>query len=51
MSTGRNVLIPVTSRRNAFETQLINTFPNMNMNVTKVHKVAKSKAALLKYID
>jgi len=24
---------------------------NMNMKVTKVHKVAKSKAALLKYID
>ena len=49
MCTGRNVLIPVTSRRNAFETQLIDTFPNMYMDVSKVHEVARSKAATLKY--
>lgn len=49
MCTGRNMLIPITSRRNAFESQLINTFPNMNMNVSRVNEVARSKAAILKY--
>jgi hypothetical protein len=51
MCTGRNVFIPVTSRRNAFEIQPINKYPKMKMNVTNVQQVARSKAALLKYTD
>jgi hypothetical protein len=45
------MLTPVTFRRNAFETQPVNKYPNMKMNVTKVQEVARSKAALLKYRD
>ena len=37
--------------RNSLEIQLINKYPDNNMNVTKVHEVARPKSTLLKYRD